>query len=141
MPAIRFTHNAFETRNLDAVLSFYRDLCAMRAVKDRVDATTGVRVVWLAPEDQDLPIFVVIEVDTLPEVERRRESTLRHFGFELASREAVDAKAREFAEAGYAVEGPLFVNDVVGYIFMVRDPDGRWVEFNAGQDVTPANWD
>ncbi|MCA9773288.1 MAG: hypothetical protein KC466_12820, partial [Myxococcales bacterium] len=65
----------------------------------------------------------------------------RHLGFELADRAAVDAKAAELRAAGHEVAGPEYINPVVGYILMVRDPDGRVVEFSTEQDCSPANWD
>jgi len=135
------THYAFPTRDIDATLRFYCKLCGMRSVKQRTDSATGARVVWLAPESGDFPIVVVIEDSDAPEIERRKEPYSRHLGFEVGSREEVDARAERFREAGFYVAGPEYVDDVVGYIFLVRDLDGRVVEFSAEQDVSPANWD
>jgi hypothetical protein len=33
------------------------------------------------------------------------------------------------------------VDEVEGYVTLVRDPDGRVVEFSHGQDVSPRSWD
>jgi len=134
----RFTHNAFPTPRLDACVDFYRDVAGMRVVKRRGDA--GERVYWLAPATADLPIFVLVEKPQAPPP-ARHESFMRHLGFEVTDRAALDALYDRLARAGIDATAPEYVDETVGHIFMVRDPDGRVVEFSAGQDVSPANWD
>jgi catechol 2,3-dioxygenase-like lactoylglutathione lyase family enzyme len=134
----RFTHNAFPTPRLDECVAFYEEFAEMRVVKRRGDS--GERVLWVAPATTDLPIFVLIErphADPVP----RDAAGLRHLGFEVDSREDLDALHARFVAAGRQPTDPEYVNEVVGHIFMVEDPDGRVVEFSAGQDVSPANWD
>lgn len=133
----RFTHNAFPTARLDDCIRFYAECAGMRAVKQRGEP--GERVVWLAPATADAPIFVLVE--SAAQRPPASEPLLRHLGFELPTRDAVDALHARLAAAGLDPTAPEFVDDVVGYIFLVRDPDGRVVEFNHGQDVSPANWD
>jgi catechol 2,3-dioxygenase-like lactoylglutathione lyase family enzyme len=133
----RFTHNAFPTPRLDACVAFYRDVAEMRVVKRRGD--DGERVYWLAPATTDLPIFVLVErPDASPP---RGASLMRHLGFEVQDRAALDALHARITADGYDATEPEYVDEIVGHIFMLRDPDGRVVEFSAGQDVSPANWD
>jgi catechol 2,3-dioxygenase-like lactoylglutathione lyase family enzyme len=136
--APRFTHNAFPTARLDACVAFYRDVAGMRVVKRRGES--GERVYWLAPATTDLPIFVLVE---RPAAAPRGgdESYMRHLGFEMSDRAALDALHARIVAQRLAPTEPEYVDEVVGHIFMVRDPDGRVVEFSAGQDVSPANWD
>jgi catechol 2,3-dioxygenase-like lactoylglutathione lyase family enzyme len=134
----RFTHNAFPTPRLDACVDFYREVASMRVVKRRGDP--GERVYWMAPATTDLPIFVLVEepdADATP----RDGSLMRHWGFEVSDRAALDALHARIATAGHTPTDPEYVDEIVGHIFMLRDPDGRVVEFSAGQDVSPANWD
>ena len=139
MPAPpRFTHNAFPTPRLDACVAFYEDFAEMRVVKRR--GGVGERAYWIAPATADLPLFVLIErphAGTVP----RDDSGLRHLGFAVDSREDLDALHARFVAAGYAPSDPRYIDETVGHVFMVADPDGRTVEFSAGQDVSPANWD
>ena len=134
----RFTHNAFPTPRLDACARFYRDVAGMRVVKRR--GADGERVYWLAPATADLPIFVFVEKPRAPPP-KRDESFMRHLGFEVTDRAALDALHARIVGSGIDATEPEYIDEIVGHIFMVRDPDGRVVEFSAGQDVSPANWD
>ena len=133
-----FTHNAFPTARLDACIAFYESVAAMRVVKSRGD--DGERVVWLAPAAADTPIFVLVERPSRAP-HTHAEPLLRHLGFEVSDRAALDALHTHVMALGLAASPPEYVDAIVGHIFMVRDPDGRVVEFSAGQDVSPANWD
>lgn len=135
---MQFTHNAIITTDVAALISFYTRWCSMRLVKDR--ESDGIRVAWLAPAEQDDFVFVVIETSQ-PDRVLPDPSLGVHYGFQLESREAVDALHAEMQAAGYEVDPPSDQGEIVGYVFTVKDPDGRNVEFNAGQDVSPSNWD
>jgi hypothetical protein len=84
---------------------------------------------------------VVIEHPEVPEASEGSDSMLRHFGFELESREAVDAMYEYLHSKEIPATKPFFVDEFTGYITMAKDPDGRWVEFSHGQDVSESNWD
>jgi len=134
----RFTHNAFPTARLDACAQFYCDVAGMRLVKRRGEP--GERVFWLAPADTDLPIFVLVEKSGAAPPSRD-EPIMRHLGFEVSDRAALDALDARVVAAGADATDPQYVDEIAGHVFMLRDPDGRVVEFSAGQDVSPANWD
>lgn len=137
---MKFTHNAFLTCFLEDTLSFYRDCCAMRVVKDRGAESEALgRVIWMAPEDGEEPIFVIAEL--LKAREQVRDPVMRHFGFDLKTREAVDGHYQKLCELGYKPSKPEYWGEVAGYLFFLHDPDGRVVEFSAEQDVSPKNWD
>jgi catechol 2,3-dioxygenase-like lactoylglutathione lyase family enzyme len=137
--APRFTHDAFPTRRLDLCIDFYARFAALRLVRTRGEAPN--RVVWLAPALTDAPIFVFVEEEGLPAAPPARDPLLRHLGFELPSRAAVDRLHARLAAAGHDPTEPRLVDEVVGYVTLARDPDGRVVEFTHGQDVSPACWD
>jgi catechol 2,3-dioxygenase-like lactoylglutathione lyase family enzyme len=135
----RFTHDAFPTRRLDACVAFYTAFTGLRVVRTRGER--GARVAWLAPHHAALPIFVFVEEAGPPAPVVGDEPLLRHLGFELDSRTGLDALHRSLIRAGHAATTPRVVDEVVGYVTLVRDPDGRVVEFSHGQDVSPRSWD
>jgi len=137
--APRYTHDAAPTSRLDACVTFYRDVASMRLV--RLRGTEGNRVAWMAPADVDRPIFVFVEELGLADLPPHPEPLLRHIGFEVDSRADLDALYARLLAAGLAPTKPQFVDDVVGHVSLVHDPDGRVVEFSFGQDVSPASWD
>jgi len=136
----RFTHNAFLTAELEGCVEFYERFCALRVVK-RYGGGEATPVAWLAPQDAESPIFVIAEAPGMPAVDRSSDPVLRHFGFDLGSAEAVDEMFDRLCAAGLEAAPPRDWGPVAGYLTFVRDPDGRVVEFSAGQDVSPANWD
>ncbi len=114
----------------------------MRLVKMRGES--GERVAWVAPGAQDAPIFVFVEQSALGDgvgAARRADPFLRHLGYEVGSRadlEALHARAEADGQSPTAIET---IDEIVGTIFMVRDPDGRVVELTLGQNVGPDAWD
>lgn len=135
---MRFTHNAILTGHVTELVAFYTSWCGMRLVKDRV-AEEGRRVVWLAPSGRDDFVFVVIQ--TRPDYRDDATSAGIHYGFQLESRAAVNQLYFAMLEAAADLDGPpRYEGPVVGYIFMAKDPDGRWVEFNAEQHIESSEW-
>lgn len=134
----RLTHYAIATAHMDKTLHFYCGFCAMRIVHNRVKAT---RISWLAPKHESSPILVVIEHPEIPYCQTNSDSMLRHFGFELGSQEEVNEVFEMLKANGYNPTKPVFVDEITGYICMVQDPDGRWVEFSFGQDLREEKWD
>ena len=60
-------------------------------------------------------------------------TSFSHLGFSLESRGEVDRVAELAREDGCLVLGPMYRNEVVGYICLVRDPDGNNIEFSVEQ--------
>jgi catechol 2,3-dioxygenase-like lactoylglutathione lyase family enzyme len=139
---VKFTHHAFLTKHYQECLHFYTQYCDMRVVKDRPGETDSLlNIAWLAPNDDVSPIFVIAEAPAMNELTPKSEPPMRHLGFELESRHAVDRHFRTFLDAGRKPDRPAYWGPMAGYLFFVRDPDGRVVEFSAEQDVSPNNWD
>lgn len=143
---MKFTHNAIEAKDISKTIEFYEDFCELRIVKDRRDLITRSpqfegatrRVVWMAPKAEASPLFVIIEETTRDE---KTDSFVRHFGFEVETREKVDFLYKKALNKSYKVVEPRDMGDFLGYLFLVKDPDGRFVEFTAGQKVEPEGWD
>ena len=105
--AMKFTHNAFLTRHYEDCLDFYTKYCGMRVVKDRPgDSPSLPNIAWLAPKDGAEPIFVIAEAPGMNELSEKSEPIMRHFGFELEDRHAVDRLYRRTFDAGLKPSPP-----------------------------------
>ena len=58
-----------------------------------------------------------------------------HIGIELPAHGDIDAIAARAAAAGCLAMAPTEMPDPIGYICMLRDPDGNMVEFSFDQGV------
>lgn len=126
------THTAIRVRDLKATIRFYEEFTPLRSVHTRVDQDTGTAVTWLRQEQPHFTI-VAIQPEKFEGPDFRLEG-LEHLGFELTSRAAVDEMAKRLRDAGHDVfYGPRYYDRIVGYICLVRDPDGRIVEYSAEQ--------
>ena len=62
-------------------------------------------------------------------------SPFAHLGIELTSREDVDQIAAKGADSDSLAMPPTQMPAPIGYICMLRDPDGNMVEFSYDQGV------
>ena len=138
------THIALPVRDLDATLAFYERYTTLVNIHERNDPDTGLRSVWLANERDvtaDAARFVIVLIcGKLPtkitgDIEEQYGflTSISHLGISLDSREAVDEVAAMAKEDGCLLLGPMYRNEVVGYICIVPDPDGNNVEFSVEQ--------
>jgi catechol 2,3-dioxygenase-like lactoylglutathione lyase family enzyme len=127
------THVALFVHDIDRCIDFYGRFAGLRVVHDRVD--DGVRVVWLSEQERD-PEFVIVAIH-LPPGKVTVPPHMAHFGYDLPSRAAVDEMAARGQAEGLLVQGPTDAGRIVGYLCMLRDPDGNLVEFSYGQPINP----
>jgi len=127
------THVALRAADVEASIAFYRRFVGLHVVHDRRDGP--VRVVWLS-EQADDPTFVIVVIGAPPE-EDGAPALINHLGYDLPSRKAVDEIAMRGRAEGILVHGPVDAGPVVGYLCMLRDPDGHIVEFSHGQPISP----
>jgi len=144
-PISLLTHIALPVRNLAAQLAFYERYTTMRVVSTREDPETKLRTAWLANERDITPggarfVIVLIEGSIPRDIvgdEMKEEFTFltsfSHLGISLDTREDVDRVAAMAKQDGTLVLGPMYRNEIVGYICLVRDPDGNQVEFSVEQ--------
>ena len=128
----RLTHIALRVRDLDRTVAFYERFAGLGIAHERID--DGKRVVWLAERPTD-PSFVFVLIPMSHTADER--PSVHHFGFALASRDAVDGLARAADADGLLRVGPKDGGAVVGYFCVIEDPDGTWVEFSFGQPIDP----
>lgn len=143
-PESLLTHVALPVRDLDSTLDFYRRYTTLELIHERTDPETGLRSVWLANRRDRTEVaarFVLVLIcGALPTRitgDIREEygflRSISHLGISLNSREDVDRIAAMAADEGILVLGPRYMNPVVGYICIVRDPDGNQLEFSVEQ--------
>lgn len=133
------THIAFPVRDLDRSLAFYARYAAMECVHRRA-GRGGARVAWVT--DRTRP-FVLVLIE-FPRGPLRRLLGVRiglraprfsHLGVACSSREELDRLAADAREAGVLERGPVEKPPPVGYLALLRDPDGYTLELSVGQEV------
>ncbi len=125
---VRLTHVVLKVRDLDRSVAFYSRLCALEVVRD---GRPKGHTVWLAPARRDPgpPAFVLVLY--LTQVDCR----IDHLGFQCETAREVDELAAEAARLGILAEPPFQGGGDIGYVTMIRDPDGHLVEFTVGQPL------
>ena len=143
-PDSLWTHIALPVRSLDDTMAFYDKYTTLENIHERQDPETNLRSVWLAnPGDktEQAARFVLVLIEgSLPkqitgdiEEEYGFLTSISHLGISLNTRDKVDQIAAMAEEEGILVLGPMYRNDVVGYICLIRDPDGNNIEFSVEQ--------
>ena len=143
-PASLLTHLALPVRDLDATKAFYAKYTSLVNIHEREDPETGLRTVWLANERDVTPdgarFVIVLICGSLPtkitgDIEEHYGflTSISHLGISVDSRAEVDRIAALAKEEGCLLLGPMYRNEVVGYICVVTDPDGNNVEFSVEQ--------
>lgn len=144
-PSSLLTHIALPVRNLEATLAFYAKYTTLAVIHERFDEETKMRTAWLANErdrttDEAARFVIVLIEGALPkqitgDIEESYGflTSISHLGLSLDTREEVDAIAELAREDGCLLLGPMYRNEVVGYICIVTDPDGNNLEFSVEQ--------
>ena len=127
------THVALFVSDPGRTVDFYQRFVGLHVVHDRTDE--GTRVVWLSERERD-PEFVIVAI-AAPPADEGVPPHMAHFGYDVPSRAVVDEIAARAEKEGILEEGPLDAGDIVGYLCIVRDPDGNLVEFSHGQPINP----
>jgi lactoylglutathione lyase len=143
-PPSLLTHIALPVRDLDATLAFFAKYTTLVNIHERVDRESGLRSVWLANQrdvtDEGARFVIVLICGKLPtkvtgdiKEEYGFLRSISHLGISLDSRDQVDQIAAMAKEDGCLLLGPMYRNEVVGYICIVTDPDGNNIEFSVEQ--------
>jgi len=149
MIATLLTHIALPVRSLADTLAFYAKYTNLVVIHEREDPETGLRTAWLANErDRTVTAdgsgaarFVIVLIEgKLPtkitgDIQEKYGflTSISHLGLSLDSRDEVDRIAEMAREEGCLLLGPMYRNEVVGYICIVTDPDGNNLEFSVEQ--------
>ena len=127
---VRWTHVVLKVSDLDRSVAFYRRFCALEIVRDGRPAG---HTVWLGPARREPeagpPPFVLVLYLT------KVDCRIDHLGFQCEAREDIDRIAGEGERLGILAEPPFEGGGDIGYVTMLRDPDGHRVEFTFGQPL------
>lgn len=144
-PQSLLTHIALPVRDLAATLAFYERFTSLVKIHERHDPETNLRTAWLANEqdtaDAEVARFVIVLIEgSLPraitgDIEEKYGflTSISHLGISCSSREEIDEIAERARAEGNLLLGPMYRNEVVGYICIVTDPDGNNIEFSVEQ--------
>jgi lactoylglutathione lyase len=138
------THIALPVRDLEATLAFYEKYTKLVNIHERQDPETGLRTAWLANKrditDAGARFVIVLIHGKLPtkitgDIKEQYGflKSISHLGISVESRAEVDRLAEMAREDGCLLLGPMYRNEVVGYICVVTDPDGNNIEFSVEQ--------
>lgn len=140
------THIALPVGDFDATLAFYAKYTNLVVIHDRYNDDTGLRAAWLANErdrtTDGAARFVIVLLERTPptnvdgiEIEEKYGflTSISHLGLSVDTRQDVDRIAEMAREEGCLLLGPLYRNEIVGYICVVKDPDGNNLEFSVDQ--------
>ncbi len=127
---IGLTHIALPVSNIEQSIKFYSTYAAMQVVHRRIDAETGVAVVWLTDNTRPF-VIVLIQTDSVHPI----LSPLAHLGIGCKSREFMDALCNQARQSGVLIEEPKDSGHPIGYWAFLRDPDGHTLELSVGQEI------
>lgn len=127
---IGLTHIALPVSNVERSIEFYSTYAGMQVVHRRIDAETGVAVVWLTDNTRPF-VIVLIQTDSVDPV----LSPLAHLGIGCKSREEMDALCKRASQSDVLIEEPKDSGYPIGYWAFLRDPDGHTLELSYGQEI------
>ena len=124
------THIALPVTDLDRSIQFYAVYAQMQVIHRRIDAETGVAVVWLCDRTRPF-VIVLIQTSSVQSV----LSPLAHLGVGCQSREAIDALCDQAKQEGVLLQEPKDSGYPIGYWAFLKDPDGHTLELSYGQEI------
>jgi catechol 2,3-dioxygenase-like lactoylglutathione lyase family enzyme len=124
------THIALPVSDIERSIDFYSTYAGMQIVHRRLDAETGVAVVWLS--DRTRPFVIVLIQTTLV---HPILSPLAHLGVGCQSREYMDDLCAQAKQEGILIQEPKDSGYPIGYWAFLRDPDGHTLELSYGQEI------
>ncbi len=127
---IGLTHIALPVSDIERSIKFYSTYAGMEVIHRRIDAATGVAVVWLCDRTRPFAI-VLIQTDSVHSV----LSPLAHLGVGCKSREDMDALCERAKQEGVLLQEAKDSGYPIGYWAFLRDPDGHTLELSYGQEI------
>lgn len=135
----RWTHIALRVKDIDATIDWYTEFTPLELI-DRREDEQGYGA-WLGMAGETNNPFILVLAQFFPETDPFGKAPIAtlapfaHLGMELPTKEAVDAMAERGKEAGCLGMPPTMMPPPIGYITMLKDPDGNTVEFSWDQGV------
>ncbi len=135
---VGLTHIALPVSDVEQSIHFYITYAGMEVVHRRIDAETGVAVVWLSDprgicEAEHTRPFVIVLIQT--NSVHPVLSPLAHLGIGCESRESMNSLCDQARQAGVLLQEPKDSGYPIGYWAFLRDPDGHTLELSYGQEI------
>jgi lactoylglutathione lyase len=137
--APRWTHTALRVNDIQATIDWYLEFTPLELL-DRREDDDGYGA-WLGHSDSGEFPFILVVAQFFPHRDPFAATPItgggpfNHMGIEMPTRDSVDEVARRAEAAGCLAMPPTQMPDPIGYICMLRDPDGNMVEFSYDQGV------
>jgi lactoylglutathione lyase len=135
----RWTHIALRVSDIDATIAWHAEFSPLELI-DRREDEMGYGA-WLGmPGKTNNPFILVLaqffeDKDPFAGTPRATLAPFAHFGIELPTKQDVDEMAERGKQGGCLAMPPTMMPQPIGYITMLRDPDGNMVEFSWDQGV------
>lgn len=135
----RWTHIALRATDIDATIAWFTEFTPL-ALIDRREDEMGYGA-WLGMEGETNNPFILVLAqffegkDPFAGAPNATLAPFAHFGIEMPKKEDVDEIAAKAEAAGCLGMPPTMMPAPIGYITMLRDPDGNMVEFSWDQGV------
>lgn len=135
LTSMRWTHIALPVGDLDKSIEFYTKLTPLVVVERFQDADG--ESAWLSNDKQVETPFVLVLVSFNKDKGGQLGllKPFAHLGVEVPERQDVDDIAAKAKELGCLHWEPQYVNEVVGYVCALTDPDGNVIEISHDQRV------
>lgn len=130
MTDIGFTHIALPVSNIAKSINFYTKYAQMQVIHRRIDAQTGVEVVWLCDHTRPFVIVLIQQSQVEPIL-----SPLAHLGIGCPSRQFLDKLCEEAQKENILIQEPQDSGYPIGYWAFLKDPDGHTLELSYGQEI------
>ncbi len=135
----RWTHIALRVKDIHATIAWYEEFTPLRLIDKRED-DDGFGA-WLGMPGETNNPFILVVAQFFPDKDPFGDAPLAtlapfaHFGIEMPNRGDIDAMAEKARAADCLGMPPTKMPAPIGYITMLRDPDGNTVEFSWDQGV------
>ena len=135
----RWTHIALRVTDMDATVAWFTEFTPL-ALIDRREDDLGCGA-WLGMEGQTNNPFILVLAqffegsDPFAGAPLATLAPFAHLGMELPNKQDVDDIAAKASAAKCLAMPPTMMPEPIGYICMLRDPDGNMVEFSWDQGV------
>lgn len=114
--------------DLGRSIAFYERFCGLRVVRD---GRPSGHTVWMGPGSTSSAPAAFVLVLYQSAIDFR----IDHLGFQCDARAEIDRIAVDAERLGILDEPPQDCGGDIGYVTMLRDPDGHRVEFTHGQPL------
>lgn len=135
----RWTHIALRVDDIQATIDWYLEYTPM-VLLDRRQDEFGYGAWMGQPDSPDKPFVLVIaqffpETDPFADAPKEVLTPFAHIGIELPTQDAVDEIAAKGDAAGCLAMPAKQMPPPIGYVCMLRDPDGNMIEYSYDQGV------